>query len=569
MRNKHILFSIIVVTTLCTSCTNRGNDPYRGYQLSGQSAPLDMVFIEGQSNIPSFYIGRSEEPNINYVAYLSWLKNVFVDYPEIYEDAKIKYNKGSTTTRFNDPSLVYHMEHPAFAYYPIVGATWHQIQSYMVWKTDRLNEDILIQTGLYNEDFNQLNEENFNTESYLYGQYTGDFNKRIVEDRSHKISRSVRWEDGILFGGYRLPTEAEWELLTNESNENINKSNYPYGKNYPFFRWLRPDFGMDDESFGMVDYRYFLNKEKPVKASIESYKNGIQGPYLTNKPSNVSGNVKEWLMDVYHDSAVTDWNNLSEYFYKIGFETRSERQFGVYDMDGIIDLKDSMGRLRFRILGVNSDGTPLWALHPKRRGVIQLKSYDTVRTYINPSDYYLESNVDTVYNHFKTSFRHMYLYYKQLNVQLNVGGQITYNTEDMKLNFLLQNALRYDYVYNKTIIPNLYTVEDIDREVYHWVNRIWTREMIKGKCGINIIDFSSYYCNDTGMYSAHLIPKYAVVENDAHQQYKLIRGGTWEKPDFANREFMLADSGRSDVGFRVLLPYTNMPVKDKYKVKWK
>lgn len=427
------LWVLLVVGTCFMSCTKRGVPSYQGHQLSGQTAPLDMVFVEGQGKIPSFYVGRSEEPNINYVAYLSWLKNVFVDYPEVYKDAKIKFNKGGSTTRFNDPSLVYHMEHPAFAYYPIVGATWHQIQQYLTWKTDRLNEDILIQTGIYNEDFDQMNEENFNTESYLYDQYRGTVNKPITDKSARKLTRSVQWEDGILFAGYRLPTEAEWELLTDESNENMVESNYPYGKKYPYLRWLRPNNmdSYDSESVGMADYNKLWKKTKPIKVDIDSYKNGIQGPYLSNKPSNVAGNVKEWMMDVYHDTAVSDWANMSEYFFKIGFETRSEKHQGVYDMDGIIDLKDSIGRLRFRILGVNSDGSPLWALHPIKRSAYQVTGYDTLRSYINQYDYYLETNVDSLYNRFKYSFRNTYLYLKGLNI--NGGGDYINATNDLKM----------------------------------------------------------------------------------------------------------------------------------------
>ena len=110
---------------------------------------------------------------------------------------------------------------------------------------------------------------------------------------------------------------------------------------------------------------------------------------------------------------------------------------------------------------------------------------------------------------------------------------------------------------------------DIDREVYAWVKRVWDKEMLGNKCAINMIDFGAYFCNDTGMYTATIRPKYALVQNDIHQQLKVVRGGTWQSPNHSNREHMMADSGSSEVGFRVVLPYTNMPVKSKYKVNWK
>ncbi len=85
-------------------------------EIIGQTAPADMRFVKGKGNIPSFYIGVSEEPNINYVLYLEWLERVYVDYPEVYE--KAKPHVANQKIAFNDPYLEYHMEHPAFAYYP-------------------------------------------------------------------------------------------------------------------------------------------------------------------------------------------------------------------------------------------------------------------------------------------------------------------------------------------------------------------------------------------------------------------------------------------------------------------
>lgn len=63
-------------------------------EYDGQTAPPDMVFIQGKNEMESFYISSTEEPNINYVIYLQWLDAVFDEYhPEIIKDAMPKnYN---------------------------------------------------------------------------------------------------------------------------------------------------------------------------------------------------------------------------------------------------------------------------------------------------------------------------------------------------------------------------------------------------------------------------------------------------------------------------------------------
>jgi hypothetical protein len=69
---------------------------------------------------------------------------------------------------------------------------------------------MMMKNGYLDMNNEQRNEENFNTDAYLAGQYNGTA-KKMKKDLNPSGSgqRNVNMSDGVLLPDYRLPTEAE------------------------------------------------------------------------------------------------------------------------------------------------------------------------------------------------------------------------------------------------------------------------------------------------------------------------------------------------------------------------
>lgn len=211
-----------------------------------------------------------------------------------------------------------YFRHPAYRDYPVVGVTWLQANDYALWRSDRVNEKLLVDAGVISYDPNQTKDSNFSTDAYLAGQYTGVINNGFEDlDPNGDGIRNVRLEDGILLPKYRLPTEAEWEyaalgLIGNTMDERIvERRVYPWNtdglrtndKNY---------YGSFIANFkrGSGDYMGVagnLNDGAAFPAPVASYWPNDYGLY------NMAGNVSEWVLDVYRPLSFEDFHDHNPY----------------------------------------------------------------------------------------------------------------------------------------------------------------------------------------------------------------------------------------------------------------
>ena len=170
--------------------------------------------VPRRATVSSYYMDETEVANVHYREYLYWMNRVFgTDFPDVVKKALPDTLVWRDELAYNEPYVEYYFRHPAYDFYPVVGVNWLQANDFASWRSDRVNERILITKGVLAENPSQVGSDNFNTESYLVGQYEGAAGKRPMKDLNPNGSgtRHVRLEDGIMLPKYRLPTEAEWE----------------------------------------------------------------------------------------------------------------------------------------------------------------------------------------------------------------------------------------------------------------------------------------------------------------------------------------------------------------------
>ncbi len=362
--------------TMASSCTKERsnttgwnyNDPKNGgfevVDYDGQETGPGLVFIEGGTfvmgrveqdvrydwnNIPrrvtvsSFYMDETEVTNVDYREYLYWLKRVFGEsYPEVHRKALPDTLVWRDELGYNEPFVEMYLRHPAYAQYPVVGVSWLQATDYAAWRTDRVNEMILIREGILRVNPNQVDDDNFNTDAYLAGQYEGLVKSDLYDLDPNKDTRKVRMEDGIMLPRYRLPTEAEWEfaafgLIGNTVYERVTERRL-----YP---WNGKGVRNPDESFKgdmLANFKRGRGDNMGVAGSLNDNAD-IPAPVLSYWPNdyglyNMAGNVSEWVMDVYRDLSNEDRNDFRA-FRGNKFQTQ------LRDEEGLIAEKDSLGRV--------------------------------------------------------------------------------------------------------------------------------------------------------------------------------------------------------------------------------
>ena len=325
----------------------------------------DWNNVPKRVTVSSFYLDKTEVANIHYREYLKWIERTFEgeEYAKLVEGAAPDTLVWRSELSANEPMVEYYFRHPSYNFYPVVGVSWRQASDFCLWRGDRVNELKLVQKGFSNP--NQLKkvqgqgEENFTTKSYLMGLYAPQpkKGKGTLQDENGRPRNFVKLEDGILFPDYRLPTEAEWEyaaLALVKNNPQVKAKQGKRGEemimNRQVYTWSANTNGLRDNKKGSWQGQYNANFKRGngdymgIAGGLND--NAAQtGPIDAFKPNgfglfNMSGNVNEWVSDVFRPLSSQDVDELNPYRGNV-FKKPTKNEDNEYE-------RDSTGRVKMQ-----------------------------------------------------------------------------------------------------------------------------------------------------------------------------------------------------------------------------
>lgn len=342
-----------------------------------QDVMFDYNNRPARVTVSSFYMDQTEVTNFHWLEYLYWIRRAYGEsYPMVYKNALPDSLVWRSKLGDNEKYVDYYLRHPAYRDYPVVGVSWLQANDFCKWRTDRVNEYILIREGIFKFNTDQRNESTFNTDAYYVGQYDeeslvkniNDLNPDNVDAKGRLGERNARMEDGILLPRYRLPTEAEWEFAASGLIGNLQPGaeNIDERRIYPWDgHWVRQDeaqfTGQIRANFvrGRGDYMGVagnLNDGADVTAPVESYWPNDYGLY------HMAGNVSEWVKDVYRPLTSEDYDEFRPFRGNV-FKTKllnnegkveQRNQQVQYDIHGMKEYLNEFERIRFQRISANN-----------------------------------------------------------------------------------------------------------------------------------------------------------------------------------------------------------------------
>ena len=382
------VLSVLAIVIILSSCGSGGDSSATGWEYNDekwggfsaidfkeQATGPNLVLVEGgtfsmgqteqdvmfeHNNIPrrvtvsSFYMDETEVTNLHYKEYVYWMGRVFGDdNPQIVRAVKPDTLVWREELGYNEPFVEYYFTYPAYDNYPVVGVTWLQATQYSKWRSDRVNEMLLIKNGYLENNNEQRNEDNFTTESYTTGQFVGATGKKKPEKNpsadGESSNTNITMADGLMLPDYRLPTEAEWEYAALALAGQTQMAGEEVVANRRMYPWDGTSLRYQKRNGWQGDFLGNFKRGRGDNMGVANALNDnaeITAPVYANMPNdfglyNMGGNVAEWVMDVYRPITLAD----AEDFNPFRGNVFNER---VTDANGNLVEKDDMGRIQYR-----------------------------------------------------------------------------------------------------------------------------------------------------------------------------------------------------------------------------
>jgi hypothetical protein len=352
-----VIFAIMFVLTLSFINNRPLNAQLKNKDYYSMDYTKWMVLIPGNDSVAPFYISAKPVTNKEYILYLVWTERVFINYPESLFSAlpgfKSAYDPDKIKSPFSDSaSFRYYLDHsesyvadymfnPQYLNYPIIGVSWEQADKFCHWLSDRYNEYSLIDKKVLEIDPNQVNESNFSTESFIFGQYEGVIRKPLAFG-STETSKGFDYVKYLLRPSFHLA--ARYEL--NAANHSVNT--------FPLYT-VYDEYTTKGSEFLKPFYDYFL----PESKGLLYISNPEGGEPFWLVPAKAAAKIdfpkmiKEWCLDSYIEK---EENSIPNIYRKFSYEPANFQKLLVVAADPPdFFRKDRFGKMRYIITGENKN----------------------------------------------------------------------------------------------------------------------------------------------------------------------------------------------------------------------
>lgn len=271
---KIVLLSLVAIFTACQTSElttaksfltgSKNFDPkttnFQAFAGSTPVVPPGMLMIPGGSftigqmdefitaprnserrtlTVSSFFMDKYEVSNLGWREYVDWTTFVFGEYNQDIVKATLPDSLvWRNEMAYNEPYVENYFRHPAYSFYPVVGVSWDQAMAYCQWRTDRVNERLMVE-GKY---LQPLPYDKIGPNCYMNEQEIDDFLKR--NDKHPEYAKYDKVAEEIPLSIAKKHGYEGTEAATNENGTETMVTMYrlPY-------EWVRDQFVFNTEKY--------------------------------------------------------------------------------------------------------------------------------------------------------------------------------------------------------------------------------------------------------------------------------------------------------------------------------